>query len=116
LDFADLTPKQYSVQASVNFGNGEIQKDSFAIDVLPPPTDLRSVGKIALFDPKGETGKTLDGMGVRWVPVDAGVDITQYEMLIIGKGALNLQNCCADPRGRSRWPEGRHLRTDRRGA
>jgi len=92
LDFSDLTPKQYSARASVNFGNGEIQKDSFAIDVLPPPTDLRSVGKIALFDPKGETGKTLDGMGVRWVPVDAGVDITQYEMLIIGKGALNLQN------------------------
>jgi beta-galactosidase len=92
LDFTGLTPKQYNVRAKVDFGNGEIQKDSFVIDVLAPRADVQSIGKIALFDPRGETGKLLDGIGVRWEPVDAKVDAAQYEMLIVGKGALNLQN------------------------
>ena len=34
---ANLAPKQYSVEATVKFSSGETQKDSFAIDVLPPP-------------------------------------------------------------------------------
>jgi len=89
---ADLAPRQYTVQATVDFGNGETQKDSFAIDIQPRPAALQTAGKIALFDPKGETGKLLDGMGVRWEPVDANVDAAHYDMLIIGKGALNLQN------------------------
>jgi co-chaperonin GroES (HSP10) len=89
---ADLAPRQYSVQATVNFGNGETQRDCFAIDIHPRPADLQTVGKIAVFDPKGETGKLLDGMGVHWERVDTNVDVAKYEMLIIGKGALNLQN------------------------
>ena len=31
-------------------------------------------------------------MGVRWERVDANVDASKYDMLIIGKGALTLQN------------------------
>jgi hypothetical protein len=89
---ADLAPRQYSVQATVNFGNSETQRDCFAIDIHPRPADLQTVGKIAVFDPKGETGKLLDGMGVHWERVDTNVDVAKYEMLIIGKGALNLQN------------------------
>ena len=89
---ADVAPRQYSMQATVNFGNGETQKDSFAIDIQSRPAALKAVGKIAVFDPKGETGKLLDGMGIHWERVDANVDVTKYEMLIIGKGALNLQN------------------------
>ena len=92
----DLALRQYTVQATVNFGNGETQKDSFAIDILPQPAALQSAGRIAVFDPKGETGKLLDGMGVRWERVDANVDAAQYAMLIIGKGALNLQNAAPD--------------------
>ena len=89
---ADLAPRQYRVQATVNFGNGETQEDSFAIDILPSPATLRTAGRIAVFDPRGETGKLLDGMGIHWEHVDTNVDAAKYEMLIIGKGALNLQN------------------------
>ncbi len=89
---SDLAPRRYSLQAAVDFGNGEMQKDSFAIDVLPRPATPRTVAKIALFDPRGDTGKLLDGMGVHWEPVDANGSVSEYEVLIIGKGALNLQN------------------------
>jgi hypothetical protein len=89
---AGLAPGQYSLQTKVDFGNGEEQKDTFAIDVLPRPAIPQAGGRIALFDPKGETGKLLDGMDVHWEPVDASVNVSEYEVLIIGKGALNLQN------------------------
>ena len=57
------------------FGTGETQKDTFAIDVLPPAADPRSrTSKIALFDPKGETGRC--STAGRPVPaVDAGADL-----------------------------------------
>jgi hypothetical protein len=88
---AELAPGQYNVRATVNFGN-EIQKDSFAIDIQPLPAAPQAAGKVAVFDPQGETGKMLDGMGIHWEQVDANVDAAKYEMLIIGKGALNLRN------------------------
>ena len=71
----DLAPKQYHVNANVNFGDGENQKDAFAVDVVPRPSAVQASGKIALFDPKGETGKLLDGMGIRWERVDATADV-----------------------------------------
>ncbi|MGA2673097.1 MAG: glycoside hydrolase family 2 TIM barrel-domain containing protein [Terracidiphilus sp.] len=95
---ADLAPRQYGVQATVRFSNGKTQSDSFAIDVLQKPAAAQAVVKVALFDPKGETGKLLDGMGVRWERVDASADASKYEVLIIGKGALNLQNAAPDLR------------------
>jgi hypothetical protein len=92
----NLAPRQYSLQAAVHFGKDETQKDSFAIDVLPRPALPQAGGTIALFDPKGETGKLLDRMGVRWERVDANADASRYEMLVIGKGALSLQNAAPD--------------------
>jgi hypothetical protein len=88
---ANLAPKGYIVQASVKFSNGETQKDSFAIDVLPRPATPQVGGKVALFDPKGETAKLLVGMGVRWEKVEANTKVSAYDTLIIGKGALTLQ-------------------------
>ena len=89
---SDLSAGQYSVQATVNFDNGEKQKDSFTIDIQPRPAAVHTVAKIAVFDPRGETGKLLDGMGIQWERVDANVDAAKFEMLIIGKGALSLHN------------------------
>ena len=88
---ANLSPKQYSVEANVKFSSGETQKDSFAIDVLPPPATPQVTGKVAVFDPKGETVKLLDGMGVRAEAVEANANVSAYDTLIIGKGALTLQ-------------------------
>jgi hypothetical protein len=98
----DLAPGGYHLLATVDFGNGNVQSDSVGFHVLPRPADLHAAaqqsttaqtkGKIALFDPKGETAKMLDAMGILYERVDAKVDAAEYEVLIIGKGALTLQN------------------------
>ena len=47
----------------MKFSTGETQKDSFAIHVLPPAPPVKPAAKIALLDPKGETGKLLEAPG-----------------------------------------------------
>jgi len=49
------------------------------------------IGKVAVFDPKGETVKWLEGMGVDGEAVEANGNVSAYDTLIIGKGALTLQ-------------------------
>src|SRR5712692_3201410 len=44
--------------------------------------------RVALFDPKGETGRLLDGAGIRLQRVEAATDLAPYELLIVGKQAL----------------------------
>jgi len=87
---ADLASRQYDVQAVVKFPNAEPQIDSFAINVLPRTAALDLAGKIALFDPKGETAKFLDSMGVHYQPVQSDAHAADFDTLIIGKGALTL--------------------------
>ena len=50
---AGLAPGKYELTATVKFSNGESQKDSFAIQVLPRPAAAKPAAKIALWDPKG---------------------------------------------------------------
>jgi hypothetical protein len=88
---ADLAPGRYDLHSTVKFGNGETQKDIFSIDVLPPPSAPPAGVKLALFDPKDETAKLLSGMGVRAESVESNADLSRYDTLIIGKGALTLQ-------------------------
>jgi hypothetical protein len=93
---ADLAPGKYDLHATVRFGNGETQKDSFSIDIMPRPTAVETSGKIALFDPKGETAKMLDGMGVQAQRVEPNADLSTYDTLVIGKGALALEGAAPD--------------------
>jgi hypothetical protein len=85
---ATLAPGKYELAATVRFGTGEVQKDSFSINVLPRPAEPLAIPKIAIFDPKGETSKLLAGLNVRAQPVDATADLSGYDTLIIGKEAL----------------------------
>jgi hypothetical protein len=85
---ATLAAGTYEVSATVRFGTGETQQDAFAVHVLPRPSDPPADLKIALLDPRGETGKLLAGLGVRVQQVDASADLSPYDVLIIGKGAL----------------------------
>ena len=85
---AALAPGRYELSARFKFRNGETQNDSFWIDVLPRPLPLKVETKIALFDPKGETRTLLDKLGVRSQPVEAGADLSPYDILIVGKAAL----------------------------
>ena len=87
---AGLTPGTYDLTATVKFSQGEPQKDSFTIHVLPPPPAAKLKVKIALFDPKGETGKLLDRLGVKCQCIEDDGDLAGYDVLIIGKGALTL--------------------------
>ena len=85
---AELGSGKYVIDASVRFSNGETQKDSFSINVLPTPPAAKWAARIALWDPKGETGKLLDGMGVKCQTVEADADLSGYDLLIVGKAAL----------------------------
>jgi hypothetical protein len=84
---AALPPGSYELAASVRFG-GETQKDAFTIHVLPKPADLTINAKVALLDPKGETRKLLSALNVPFHDVEAGADLSGYDLLMVGKDAL----------------------------
>ncbi len=85
---ASLAAGRYALEATAKFSSGETQEDSFAVDVLPQPDPVHLHGRIALFDPVGETAELLKGMDIPCEPVDAQADLSAYDTLVIGKGAL----------------------------
>jgi hypothetical protein len=91
-----LAPGKYELSATFKFSNGQTQKDCFSVHVLPRLPVPRAVGKIALFDPKRKTGKLLNGMGLRYRPVDATADLSAYDILIVGKSALTVEGPAPD--------------------
>jgi hypothetical protein len=91
-----LARGRYELRATVRFGNGETQEDAFAIDVMAQPPAVQAAGKVALFDPKGETARLLTGIGVRTDRVEANADLSNYDLLIVGKGALDLRGAAPD--------------------
>ncbi|MBI3830209.1 MAG: hypothetical protein HY291_11870 [Planctomycetes bacterium] len=84
-------PGAYALTASVKFNTGETQKDTFTVHILPAPEPVKAAGKIALFDPKGETAKGLAAAGIAFTAVAAGDDLAAYDVLVIGKAALTLE-------------------------
>jgi len=93
---ANLAPGRYAISATVKFGNGETQKDSFSIDVMPPQGPVEAGARIALFDPKGDTAALLKAMGVTVETVAANANLSGYDALIIGKAALTLDGPAPD--------------------
>ncbi len=87
---ATVAPGNYQITANFKFSNGESQEDSFAIQVLPAATPASPASKIALFDPPGQTAKFLAGLGLNCKSVDAAADLSGFDVLLIGKGALTL--------------------------
>ncbi len=86
----------YQVRASFTFSTGETQDDSFEIHAMPRLQAAHAAAGIALFDPKGETGKLLARMGVVCQPVEAGADLSGYQVLLIGKSALTADGPAPD--------------------
>jgi hypothetical protein len=87
---AGLAPGAYKLNIKVRFNKGETQEDSFVVHVLPQVPSPKTSGKIALFDPKGETGQLLNAMGIRCQSVDANADLSGYDILVVGKAALTV--------------------------
>jgi beta-galactosidase len=79
---------KYALEATIRFSTGEIQRDSFELHVIPGPPISRTESRIALFDPKGESGAMLKAMDVSFQPVDSNADLSAFDMLIVGKSAL----------------------------
>ena len=84
---AEPKPGHYELAATVKFGAGEIQSELFLLTFCRPRFAKARV-KIALFDPKGETAKLLGSISVDCDSVDAAADLTAYDVLIVGRGAL----------------------------
>jgi beta-galactosidase len=93
-----LAPGGYELSASFKFSNGEMQEDRFSIQVLSSPGTSAEYGgaKIALFDPAGETGRWLNHLGIPSQRVEAGADLAQYDLLIVGKAALTITGAAPD--------------------
>jgi hypothetical protein len=88
---AGLAPGSYHLHASFKTSSGEKQEDSFAFQVVPRPTISRPVSKIALFDPPGQTTKLLSQVGIACQSVEPGADLSAFDVLFIGKGALTVE-------------------------
>jgi beta-galactosidase/beta-glucuronidase len=88
---ANLPDGKYELQANVMFSNGETQSDLFLINVLPVVPNIKKVKKIALWDTLGETTKMAEQMGIKFHKVEAGGDLSGYDILIIGKGTLSSE-------------------------
>ncbi len=55
-------------------------------------------GRIALFDPKGETRALLSGLGIPCQAVGATADLSGFGLLIVGKAALTVNSAAPDIR------------------
>src|SRR5262249_24937191 len=86
-----VAPGQYELNASVRFSSGETQTDSFAVHIVPRPSASPINGRIALFDPHGETDELLSRTGIRCQRIDATTDLAPFDTLIVGKAALTPQ-------------------------
>jgi hypothetical protein len=93
---ATLAPGRYEITATSKFSNGESQRDTFSIDVIPRPAASTLNAKVALFDPRGETTELLGKLGIRSQSVDASADLSGYDVLIVGKSALTLDGAAPD--------------------
>lgn len=90
-------PGDYKMDATFKFSSGEMQTDSFAfriISPIPPPP----AAPIALFDPPGQTAKLLADLGVACSSVEPAADLSGFDTLIIGKGALTVDGLAPDIR------------------
>jgi len=87
---ADLARGTRQLAAVFHLSTGATQEDAIPLQVLPRPAAVRLQATAALFDPKGETTKLLEAMRLRYQPVEAGADLSGYEVLVIGKAALTV--------------------------
>ena len=85
---ADLAPGSYDLTMTVKFSDGDPQEDAFQIHVPAPRPALKAGLRVAIFDPKGQTAKQLQDMGMSGDPVVADADLDNYDLLIVGKNAL----------------------------
>ena len=91
-----LAAGNYEIRLVARFGS-ETQEDRFVIDIMPDLAPAVDVGsKVALFDPKGETARLLDRIGVPAQQIPANGRLVPYDVLIVGKAALTVDGAAPD--------------------
>jgi hypothetical protein len=85
---ADLPPGTHRLHVVAEFEGGGRQDDALDLHVLAPPPDAAGAEGVALYDPAGLTRAELEALGVPFTEVDAGDDVSRYELLIVGREAL----------------------------
>jgi len=95
---ANIAPGEYNIAARVEFDIGEVQTDEFKIQVLPKRPSPRVGVRIALFDPNGETRDLLRALGIRFDAVHATTELSAFNVLVVGKGALTVDGPAPDIR------------------
>lgn len=88
---SNLPPGQYELNMVAKFADEETQTDTLAIHVMPAPPPVGVRGKIAVFDPPGETAAWLKRKGVSFQVVGPQTDGAAFDVLILGKGALSVR-------------------------
>ncbi|MFA5263499.1 MAG: beta galactosidase jelly roll domain-containing protein [Opitutaceae bacterium] len=83
---------EYTLSAKFDIGSGEQQEDAFGITVIPAKNQPGQSLKVALFDPKGMTTKLLNRLGIGFTGIGAGDSLDGYDVLIIGREAIALDN------------------------
>jgi len=89
---AALPAGEYELSAEVAFSDGQVQKDTFTVHVMPGPAPPSLAEKIAIFDPQGESTAMLAARGVKCHPIGAGENLADYNLLVVGKGALTADS------------------------
>lgn len=93
---ADLLFGSYTLTLKAAFGTGEVQEDDFTIHVLSRSPLPRVAGKIAVFDPIGQTTELLRSLDVRCDTASSETNLATYDMLIVGKGGLSVDGPAPD--------------------
>ncbi len=93
-------PIRFSIPSNANVMTVGIIQDRrgefFGFHVLPKPAPIKTSAKIALFDPKGETKALLTALKTPFQSVQATDDLSRYDILVIGKGAMTLSGAAPD--------------------
>lgn len=89
---SSLPAGNYELSADFKINDSISRTDSFQIHIMPVRKQDQIISITALFDPKGETARLLDSFGVKYKSVEAESDPSDFEILVIGKGALSPES------------------------
>jgi hypothetical protein len=83
-----LASGKYLLRVAVRWGDGNEQADTFTLHVVAAPAPPDTQGRLALYDPRGETAANLQRLGVTARRLAEGEAPSPDEVLVVGKMAL----------------------------
>ena len=108
---ADLKRAGYEISLNSKYNTGEVQADTFVIDVMPLPVKPKLNHPLGLYDPDGKTKKVLENLGVTFIDVKANAKPSARALLILGNNALTIDCPSRSGRGSDRL-ESHRLRAE----